>query len=271
MSIFLFGETIIDINVNLKKKEISSHTKKEKYILENSKSNYGGAGNLYKLLKKNNIFFFTNGKIKKKNIFNISKKNIKKYRYWFKKNIIFQINNFSDKERLILNKNYYKKMFSVIKKTKILLISDHNYGIIKPQVLKKLIEYAQANLIKIYYDSQLRKKISNTYIPRGIDYFLMNRDEFQKYLTFFKLSKSKKYSSLVSLRKKLKVKYLILKLDKHGSICVTKDDIIHKIKPIKNKKSIIGAGDKFLAGLVLKNNEENIKKKLIFCNKFAIS
>ncbi len=270
MSILLLGETILDVNVFLKKKEKSTHTKKEKYILEKNHYNYGGASNLYKLLNKKKIFFFTNSKLIKKNIINVSKNEIIKYRYWFKNNIVFQANNISDKNKIISNIKIYRKIFSIIKKTKIFVISDHNYGIIKLNILKKLIKYAQLNRIKIYYDSQLREKISNVYIPIGVDYFLMNRDEFSKYLSYYKIKKKNRSSSLISLRKKLNTKFLILKLDKEGCICITEKNKFYKIKTIKIKKNLIGTGDKFLAGLVLKNNATNIKKKLIFCNKFAI-
>ena len=54
----------------------------------------------------------------------------------------------------------------LLKKTKIFVISDHNYGIIKQNIFRKLIKFAQLNHIKIYYDSQLREKILNKYIPK---------------------------------------------------------------------------------------------------------
>lgn len=270
MSILLFGETIMDVDTFLKKKEISNHSKKEKFILEKNDLNYGGASNLYKLLNKKKIFFFTNRQLIKKNIINISNDKIIKYRYWFKNNIVFQVNNISDKKKISLNLKNYKKIFEIIKKTKIFVISDHNYGIIKQNIFRKLIKFAQLNYIKIYYDSQLREKILNKYIPKGVDYFLMNRDEFLKYLNYYNIKKKSRRYSLFSLRKKLNAKFLILKLDKEGCVCVTEKDEYHKIEPFKKKKNLIGTGDKFLAGLVLKNNQINIKKKLIFCNKFAI-
>ena len=98
----------------------------------------------------------------------------------------------------------------------------------------------------------------------------MNRDEFLKYLKYYSIKKKSLRYSLFSLRKKLNTKFLILKLDKDGCACVTEKDEYYKIEPFKKKKNLIGTGDRFLAGLVLKNNQINIKKKLIFCNKFAI-
>ena len=61
MSILLFGETIMDVDTFLKKKEISGHSKKEKFILEKNDLNYGGASNLYKLLNKKKFFFLQTG------------------------------------------------------------------------------------------------------------------------------------------------------------------------------------------------------------------
>ena len=48
----------MDVDTFLKKKEISNHSKKEKFILEKNILNYGGASNLYKLLNKKKNFFF---------------------------------------------------------------------------------------------------------------------------------------------------------------------------------------------------------------------
>ena len=201
MSILLLGETILDIDYFLKKKEVSSHTKKEKYILKKNALNYGGASNLYKQLNKKKIFFFTNSQKTKKNIINLSNNEIIKYRYWYKDNIVFQVNNISDQNKISLNIKNYNKIFDILKKSKIFIISDHNYGVVKSNILKKLIKFAKQNHIKIYYDSQLRQKMSSTYIPNGVDYFLMNRDEFLKYLNLYKIYNNKKYSSLISLRK----------------------------------------------------------------------
>ena len=57
MSILLIGETILDQNV-FKSKEISSHTKMNKYIFQKLTNNEGGASNIYKILRKKKFFFF---------------------------------------------------------------------------------------------------------------------------------------------------------------------------------------------------------------------
>ena len=59
MSILLIGETILDQNVLLKSKEISSHTKMNKYIFQKLTNNEGGASNIYKILRKKKFFFLT--------------------------------------------------------------------------------------------------------------------------------------------------------------------------------------------------------------------
>jgi len=273
MSILLLGETILDFDIFLKSKEVSSHTKRSKYIFNKNVTNYGGASNLYKILniQKKTFFFSNNYKPKNKNYFNISNSTIIKYRYWYKKKNIFQINNISDREKIILEKNYFKILLKKLSESKILVISDHNYGLIKKNIVKKLINYAKLHSIITYYDAQHVKMTSNTYIPQNTDYFLMNRDEFRQYLDYFKIKNYNKINALITLKKKLNTKNIILKQDKDGCICLTASNEFLKIKPIKNKKNIIGAGDKFLAALVVKNNEKNFKKKLIFCNKFAIS
>lgn len=272
MNILLLGETIIDHDIFLKRREISSHTKKNKYILNKSKVEFGGASNLFRLLKRKKIFFFTNNfKYHKKNYKNISDTSIIKNRYWYKEKVIFQINNISDREKITLKKNFIKSLFAKLAKSKILIISDHNYGLIRDNILKKIVNYAKSKSITVYYDSQHRKKISNNYIPENVDFFLMNRDEFKLYLNYFKAKKLNKLNSLMFLKKKLKIKNIVLKEDKDGCVCLTTNNDRLIIKPIKNKKNLIGAGDRFLSALVMKNNEKNFFKKLVFCNKFAIS
>lgn len=273
MSILLLGETILDFDILLKSKEVSSHTKRSKYIFNKNVINYGGASNLYKILntQKKTFFFSNNYKPKNKNYYNISNSTIIKYRYWYKKKNIFQINNISDQKKIILEKNYFKILLKKLSESKILVISDHNYGLIKKNIIKKLISYAKLYSIIIYYDAQHIKIASNTYIPKNTDYFLMNRDEYRQYLGYFKIKNYNKINALISLKKKLNAKNIVLKQDKDGCVCLTVNNEFLKIKPIKNRKNIIGAGDKFLAALVIKNNEKNFKKKLIFCNKFAIS
>ena len=272
MSILLIGETILDQNVLLKSKEISSHTKMNKYIFQKLTNNEGGASNIYKILRKKKIFFFSNNLNQKlKTHFSISDTKIKKTRFWFKKKIIFQIKSISDNKKIKLEKKYLNKLLEKLSQSKILVISDHNYGLINKNVLIKIIKYANANSIKIYYDSQHRKKIFGEYIPKKIDFFLMNRDEFKQYLHYFKIKSTNRIKSLMLLRNKLNSQNLVLKLDKEGCVCWTKNNEYIKINPVKNKKNLIGAGDKFLAKLVSMNSEKNLKKKLAVCNKYAIS
>ena len=104
MSILLIGETILDQNVLLKSKEISSHTKMNKYIFQKLTNNEGGASNIYKILRKKKFFFSNNLNQKLKTHFSISDTKIKKTRFWFKK-IIFQINSISDNKKIKLEKN----------------------------------------------------------------------------------------------------------------------------------------------------------------------
>ena len=133
--------------------------------------------------------------------------------------------------------------------------------------LRAKIKYKNRDINGALEDHQKAKKV----IPQNTDYFLMNRDEFRQYLDYFKIKNYNKIDALITLKKKLNTRNIVLKQDKDGCICLTASNEFLKIKPIKNKKNIIGAGDKFLAALVVKNNEKNFKKKLIFCNKFAIS
>ena len=270
----IIGELIFDNHFLLKKIGKSLETNTPKFKIDNFSSNFGGAGFVYKELRKLNkkkLIFLKKNNDKKylindKNIITIksNEKNINKNRYWLKDKKIFQLNDDnckkSNEQKFFLNK--LKSLLKDKKKINKIVISDYNNGLIFDKLIKVIIKYCKNKKVKLLVDTQVRKldEIKNF---NKIDFFFMNTKEKKLYLRKYKCK------TIKELMIKKKIKNLIIKKGWQGAEIFGETNF--KISGISGKKIIdeAGAGDTFIANFTYYIDRYNIKDCLIKSNKAA--
>ena len=247
--ILIIGELILDNHFNIIKIGKSLETDTPKFSILNKRTDFGGAGKVYhssnKILKLKNFFITSKKNDTKvsndKNIFFFESKHIDivKNRFWSRNKKIFQVNE-DFKKKYLERKKFNIHSINIIKKylNKIssIIISDYNHSLINDKLVNRIKELCKKKKIDIYVDKQLRSydEFNKSYM--GVDYLLIN--EFELFLLKKKFKfLGKDNESLKTLKKKLKVKNIILKKGKKGSIILTNKNKFFFEKPLHKKKN----------------------------------
>lgn len=217
--------------------------------------------------KKDNYFNFINLKLKKNNINSYfvedeTYKTIIKTRYRLDNNTIFRTNEFLNfNVSKNLENKILKKFTQLIKNKNLLILSDFNYGFLSKNIVAKMIKIAKKlnNKIIISGDSQTSSQNGDISKFEGIDLITPTEIEARKYIT-----KTSTGLAVVSQKilKKLKLKNLVITLNKNGILIDTKTKSKYKTDKINSLANIVvdtaGAGDAFITytslGLVVGAN-----------------
>lgn len=266
MTILIYGDLILDEYIEGDCNKISPE--RPIPIVEFKKSEYklGGAGNVANNLKQinNDIFVFGSSgkdetshsikKLLKKNKINFSLCKIpnlnipKKTRIISGQQQIVRIDN--EKPFFELTKKYSKRILEIfrkkIKKTKILIISDYGKGSCEFNLVKKMIQLANKNKIKVFVDPP--KNHNNYNIYKNVYLIKPNFNELRKInenLKINEIEKIKKTSQ--KLKKYLNCEVVLTTLGSMGMLCCYKNKNILINQYEEKVYDVSGAGDTVLA------------------------
>ena len=205
--------------------------------------------------KKDRYFNFINSKLKRNNINRYfvedeTYKTVIKTRYRLDNNTIFRTNEFLN---FNVNKNLenkiLKKFTYLVKDKDLLILSDFNYGFLSKKLVSEMIKVAKKlnNKIIISGDSQTSSQSGDISKFQGINLITPTEIEARKYVP-----NPSTGLAVVSQKilKKLKLKNLIITLNKDGILIDTKTranistDKINSLANVVNDTA--GAGDAFL-------------------------
>tara|TARA_B110000858_G_scaffold60291_1_gene70185 strand:+ start:158 stop:1063 length:906 start_codon:yes stop_codon:yes gene_type:complete len=281
--VLIIGELIIDRSFKVINIGKSLETKNQKYFIENTKEEMGGAGKVYlstkKLLKNNSILITSKYQKSKlsndKNIYFYNSKieNIEKNRFWENSKKIIQFNKDYKKrytEKVFFNKFLLKKLKTNINKINSIIISDYNHGLINSNIITGIRKLIKNKKIDVYIDKQIRSINEFPTYYKDLDYLVINELEFSLLKIKFKL-KGNTINCLKRLKSTLKFKNIVLKKGKKGSCMINNKNTFFEAKSLTSKKivDVSGAGDHFLAMFASLKNNISSRKRLLYSNKWA--
>lgn len=155
-----------------------------------------------------------------------------------------------------LKKKIIKLVKSNAKNTDVIVIMDPQHGILTKKLIKNIIALSKKHKKPLYVDVQVFHRPSNHHLYKGADTMFLNQKEARAAYPKFDFKKSEQ--SLRTIKRKLKLKNVVVKLGEKGSIALFNNQYI-KTKPHKVKAvDVCGAGDAFLAAFSLsdRNNPQ---------------
>ena len=281
--ILIIGELILDKHYTTMNIGKSLETNTPKFAIINKKITFGGAGKVFessnKIFKSKNILITSKMRetkfLKKKNIFffNSKNNNIIKSRYWHNKKKIIQINEDYKKKYFGQKKFTYfatKIVKKNLEKISSIIVSDYNHNLINKDLIETIKKMCNRKIIDIYVDKQIRNENEFDMFYKGVDYLLINEFEFYLLKKKLKINGSEK-KSLEEIKNTLKIKNLILKKGKRGSLILNNNNLFFFAKSPKKKKiiDVAGAGDHFLAMFARLNNDIDPTLRLKISNYWA--
>jgi len=294
MTILIYGDLILDEYIEGECNKISPE--RPIPIVEFKKSEYklGGAGNVANNLKRinNDVFIFGSAgndaasknikKLFKKNKINFSLCNIsslnipKKTRIISGQQQIVRIDH--EKPFFDLTKKYSQKILEIfkkkLKKAKILVLSDYGKGSCESNLIKKMIQLANKNRIKVFVDPP--KNHNNYDIYKNVYLMKPNFNELKKIdesLKIDEIQKIKKTSQ--KLKRYLNCKVVLTTLGSKGMLCCYKNKNVLINQHGEKIYDVSGAGDTVLAVIShLVNKGHNIidsSKIANFCAGYIVT
>jgi bifunctional ADP-heptose synthase (sugar kinase/adenylyltransferase) len=280
----IIGDLIIDKNYLIKLSGKSAEFNSKKYILENKNFNLGGAGMVFKALKKldTTVNFFSISSVKFKNFFfKLKQKNIlfsnsfsiEKKRFWEKDKLNFQLNyvRTNIKEIKKFQLQFLEKIHK-IKKFSNILLCDYRYGIFSGSFTRKIIKILKIKNCEIYVDQQSTSFDPDILKFKNADYLILNKTEFNKIFKKYKITGRNLLIKLTKLQKITKIKCFVLKTGSKGCSVFKNNQIINSSVAKKSiyQLNTIGAGDYFLASFVY-HSQKNLYQRMKDSNSYAFS
>ena len=282
-NILIIGELIIDKSYKVINIGKSLETNNPKYFIESTKKEMGGAGMVYKSVKKiisKNPIFITSKHYKSKffedkniQFFNSNVSDIIKSRYWENKKKIFQLNQDYKKkyhDKKYFNKFAIKEIKKIINNIESIIISDYNHNLISKEIIIEIKKMCNKKKIEVFVDKQIRNFNEFPKYYKNLDYLMINEFEFKLLKNKFDV-KGGTINSLKNLKNKLKFKNIVLKKGKKGSCMIDENNDYFHVKSNFSKVvyDVAGAGDHFLAMFASLNKSISPQKKLLYSNKWA--
>ena len=148
-----------------------------------------------------------------------------------------------------LEKKLLKHVEKEIKAADVVVVMDPQHGLMKKSLIENLLNLSKKHNKPLYVDAQVSHRKSNHHLYKGVDTIFLNQNEAKAVYRKFNLLKIEE--SLETIRKKLDLNNVVVKLGAQGSAAIFNGEYIrtrpHKVKAV----DVCGAGDAFLAAFSL--------------------
>lgn len=286
-NIMVIGDFILDVYTKCHALGKTSKTPTISVKKERSDYFYGGAGLFANILskaeckvflisqfgKEKNLIKVINNKkpknLKIKKIFEKGKPTTSKERFWVDGYKLLQVDIIDNK---FVSKKTISKIFSIyktiLKSVNTVILSDSSHGLMAPDLVKKVINFAKKNKKLLIIDCQINSSSGTLKNYTAMDVVFANEREARTYLNDFNLDLNKLSRKLFI---KLKVKkYLLIKLGAEGLILIGKKIFVKF--PALNRINVvdpIGSGDTLLSYFTLCLNSKISLEKSLFISILA--
>jgi D-beta-D-heptose 7-phosphate kinase/D-beta-D-heptose 1-phosphate adenosyltransferase len=276
--VIIIGDIILDRDIQTMLIGTSLETPTLKSLYKDTKLNLGGAGRVFKNLKKINSqsliigYVSSNNQLKefsnKKNqIYFFNGDTPIKSRYWIDNYKVLQINkdlkitsNEKNKIRIFL----IKKIKRYASKFNSIIISDYNFGVINKILVDEIFKLKNKYKFNVFVDKQKNKDVFDVSLYNNVDYLFLNRLEYES-LTKSNFSKNSLKIQYQKFKKKYNISNIIIKLDVDGAILINDQELIHhkNYKKVPENFNTVGAGDIFISVFASSNYlTNNLRLKL---------
>lgn len=200
-------------------------------------------------------------KLKKIFLIDPTRKTTVKRRWYDNGKKLLQVNKVDNH---FVNSDLEKKIIKLVEsnapKGDIIVVMDPQHGVLTKKLIKNIIAISKKYKKPLYVDVQVFHRPSNHHWYKGADTMFLNQDEARAVYPKFDFKEPEQ--SLRTIRRKLKLNNVVVKLGTRGSVALFGSQFI-KTKPYKVKAvDVCGAGDAFLAAMSLGNinrPEESLK------------
>jgi len=177
-----------------------------------------------------------------------------KRKFWVDNYKLLQINEVDNQDiDTGLEKKLMKLIEPYVDKVDLMLIYDPQHGLLTKNLINYLIKLSKKHHKPLYVDSQISHRNSNHHLYKGVDCLFFNQREAEAADPDFDINQPE--SSLNSIKKKLGIVNVIVKLGKQGSIALINNKYIKNSPYQVVTVDACGAGDAFLAAFSLGNPE----------------
>lgn len=269
--ILLVGDTILDIYSYGKEVCKSSDSEAPEIEEEKVEVSFGGASLVAKNILELGGFLvyfsvigddenakhydsFKHPKLDKHFLIDKNRRTTTKRRFWVDNYKLFQINEVDNQD---INAGLEKKLVEAIKsyvnEVDLILVLDAQHGLLTKTLIKYLIKLSKEYNKPLYVDAQVSHRNSNHHLYKGVDCLFFNQREAEGADPEFDINHPE--FSLNSIKKKLDIVNVIVKMGKQGSIALINNKYIKSSSYQVATVDACGAGDAFLAAFSLGNPE----------------